>query len=433
MIPKLITSDSFEYNDPSVSLVRFYSRGLDRGSLRKTAGHNVFEQFLQSFEPPKNRVVIHVLAVGDEEYYGPNRNCDAFSREDNRTAHSTFKDMGYVFRAHDHDDPLKAVGDVIATAHNENMSRIELLLGLDPARCPKEVQAVENGEDVPVSMGTAQDYDVCSYCKHKARTAKEHCVHIKKHLGKVAEDGTKIYMHNPRPKYFDISLVHKPADRIAYMLRKVAAESGVDVLGGHQLAEMFGYSPMDFHKLAAMRRVASIIKDVPCELQGMVSPRKLSKDARAELVKKAQIHGVEKLLSFLSENRFLLSPSDFGALVGVEDEDACDCAAHQYSDFNSLMDDPSTMQVFEPQTVSTPVGLSPDTLQELIGSTSMDAGPVQKRIIIISMEPKSSIKTANADPSFLKGFADLYNGYRLSFGLQHANDSRLLRDLAATF
>lgn len=433
MIPKLITSASFEYSDPAVSLVRFHRRGLDASSLLKTAGHNVFEPFLQSFTPPKDRVVIHVLAVGDDEYYGPNRNCDGFSREDNKTAHKTFKELGYVFRGHKHDDPLKAVGDVIATAHHDSMSRIELLLGLDPSKCPKEVQAIETGGDVPVSMGTAQDYDVCSFCGNKAKTSKMHCDHIKKFLGHVAGDGTKIYMKNPNPKYFDISLVHKPADRIAYMLRKVANELGTEVVGGHQLAEAYGWSPADFHKLAGMRRIASIIKNVPCAIQGVGAPRRLNEDTRLELVKKAQIHGVENLLSFLTQNKMLLSPSDFGSVMGIDDGNACECAARDHSSLEEVLENNQTMDVFDPRTLTTPIQFSPDSHRDLMESSSMEEQPIRKRVIIISMEPRAAIKTANADPSFLKGFADLYTGYRISFGLQHAGDNRLLRDLATTF
>jgi hypothetical protein len=325
------------------------------------------------------------------------------------------------------------VGDVIATSHNANMSRIELLLGLDIGKCPKEIQAVENGEDVPVSMGTAQDYDVCSYCGNKAKTSKMHCEHIKKFLGHVAGDGTKIYMKNPKPKYFDISLVHKPADRIAYTLRKIAHEQGTDIVGGHQLAEAFGWCPADFHKLASMRRIATIVKDVPCSIQGTAAPRRLREANKKELVKKAQIHGIENLLSFLTQNKFLLSPGDFGSLVGAQDPDVCERAASENSDLGSLLDDRETLQVFDPRTISTPIDFSDDLMQDLRSSASMEDEPVRKRVLIISIQPASSVKTANADPAFMRGFADLYNGYRMSFGLQHSDNPRLLRDLAATF
>ena len=432
MIPKLITNESFQYDDPITSLIRFHSRGVDTDSLKKIANHNVFEPFLADYKPPSDRVVIHVLAVGDEEFYGPNRNCDAFSREDNVTAHKTFKELGYVFRGHKHNDPLKAVGDVIATAHNDKMSRIELLLGLDPAKCPKEVQAVENGDDVPVSMGTAQDYDVCSLCGNKAKTKKQHCSHIKKFLGHVAADGTKIYMKNPKPKYFDISLVHKPADRIAYTLRKVAAESDT-VIGGHELAEIFGWEPAGFEKMAAMRRVASIIKDVPAHIRKGTVPFRLSPSGQQDLVKQAQIHGVEQLLSFLTHNQFLLSPGDFGAVLGA-DPDTCDCAVEEFSQPEALCDDRQTIQAFDSPPPAVPLNLPGDLMQELASKTSMEEAPVRKRMLIISISPAPVTKVAGiVDPAFMRGFADLYNGYRMAFATNHFSHPGVVRDVAATF
>jgi len=433
MIPKLITSNSFDYKDPSVSLVRFHRGGVDRDTLRKTASHNVFEEFLRDYKPPKDRVVIQVLAVGDDEFYGPNRNCDGFSREDNKTAHKTFKDLGFVFRGHQHDDPEKAVGDVIHTAHNGPMSRIELLLGLDPEKCPKEVQAVENGEDVPVSMGTAQDYDVCSYCGNQAKTAKDHCEHIKKHLGHVAEDGSKIYMKNPNPKYFDISLVHKPADRIAYTMRKIAMESGTEAIGGHQLAEIYGWNPAGFEKAAAMRRIASIVKDVPGTIRKATSPTRISADNRKELVKQAQIHGAESLISHLTERKLMLSPGDLGEVLGA-DGDTCEQAVDECKTCDKLYDDEQTMKVFDGKPSTTPIHMSDDLNHDLKANASMESAPVKRRMLIASISPGISKKTASVvDPSFMRGFADLYNGYRVSFALHHQSDSALLRDVAATF
>jgi len=111
----------------------------------------------------------------------------------------------------------------------------------------------------------------------KAPTAADHCGHIKTMLGQLLDDGRKVYMKNPKPKYFDISLVFKPADRIAYTLKKVAA-AGHGVIGGHDLAEIYGLQAVGSDpKYATLKALAAMRKEIlpasrrsdlmPCSLE----------------------------------------------------------------------------------------------------------------------------------------------------------------------
>lgn len=72
-------------------------------------------------------------------------------------------------------------------------------------------------------------YDVCSICGNKARKASDYCDHIRREKRKVYEDGKQAYMINYNPTFFDISIVRRRADKIAYVLSKVASESGQSI------------------------------------------------------------------------------------------------------------------------------------------------------------------------------------------------------------
>lgn len=66
-------------------------------------------------------------------------------------------------------------------------------------------------------------FDVCSICGNKAKKASDYCTHIRHDKKKIYPDGKQPYMINYNPTFFDISIVRRRADRIAYVLSKVAS------------------------------------------------------------------------------------------------------------------------------------------------------------------------------------------------------------------
>jgi intein/homing endonuclease len=809
MISKVINSTSFDYGDPAVSLVKFHRQGIDSGSLRKIAGTTgVFHDFLKDFKPPKNQTVVHILAVGDEEKFGPNRNADAFNEADNKKAHPLFKKIGNVFKNHKNTDPKLAVGEVHATAHNDVMSRIELLVGLDHMKCAKEVDAVEKGEDPAFSMGcftaghfvtmdngttklledvvvgdrvithlgnrsavtalsrklytgklfrfdartlnpieatgnhpffvlrreharkgstkvyrrkdpaeidagaaewvnandlrigdyfvtpapvdvetddyvtpalarflgyycaeghlrmtpegrycsitltcnvadqavkevpelcraldidstkvhfrpsdvtdkcvsiviadpwlayqchlhcgklaktkrlspelmtwelelqklflgayisgdgcvmragswqpgslsistastalrdqvvsllnriggicgynvithragvgksvhatteyqaymsprdarllvgytdklidhaykekgqrggkrfrvgdciytpidsivtrevidapvfnlevepdnsylisgiavhnSMQDYDVCSLCKHKAPTAKQHCVHIRTKLGMVTDDGQKIYMQNPDPNFFDISLVYKPADRIAYSLRKVAAEN--DVIGGHELAAELGWDDMDLEKTAMKRTLASLSKQIPVTVKGVVAPKRVAEKTAGELRKFAAAYGTDQVLGYLSQRDCILHPQDFGALIGMQDTSLCKAAVDSHDGLGIIMGDNVKLGGFDAPAYQERIPFTPDVEGDLQVACSLASTPANHRVVGSMLAPQEKLAAVNGPEH--QGFAALYAYYKLAWAQQHADRHGLLQTLAATF
>ena len=84
---------------------------------------------------------------------------------------------------------------------------------------------LENGQLPEVSMGCKVPFDVCSICKNKAKHPRFYCEHLKPGNMLKTDDktGKVAYAINDFPKFFDLSFVHRGADRSSGTLMKVAS------------------------------------------------------------------------------------------------------------------------------------------------------------------------------------------------------------------
>jgi len=178
--------------------------------------------------------------------------------------YKTFETFGHNYRHHKNKDPKKAVGKVLKAFWNPSMHRVELLIDLDDAKAPDLAERIANGEYPPVSMGTKVPYDVCAICLNRAPTRAQYCDHLKFQMREVI-NGVKVAALNPRPKFFDISWVFKPADPIAYMMKKVAEDSPYELIGGSQAGEYLG--EMEERKLAAHKLgvIDKVVQGIPVD------------------------------------------------------------------------------------------------------------------------------------------------------------------------
>ena len=261
---KVINPGSWDFGIQAAEMVKISSKGLinhDLSSLVKRAGAD-FADKVKHIKLAKDQIPVHLIAMGATEAYGPNRNGDGFKEAALKDHHPTFVKFAKHYRHHKNKDPDKSYGQVKASHYNEHMRRVELLVALNGTKeaaekhggfvADKELEKLESGKDLPVSMACKIAYDVCSGCGNKAKTRKEYCTDdtcryggCKDNLTKVAADGHILHVDNPHPTFFDISSVFRPADRIAYgttadYLQKAA--SG-EILGGAALAEAFGIVP----------------------------------------------------------------------------------------------------------------------------------------------------------------------------------------------
>ena len=163
--------------------------------------------------------------VVDVAVHNCNRNADSFPKEACEKYYDTFVKHGHVFRHHRNKDPEKAIGTIKAAAYNSDMGRIELFIHADKEKAAPELERLEKEGEIPFSMATTVPYDVCSLCGAMRKSAgdESECEHVRDHLGEQFDDGRKVFTKNTEPKFFDISFVGRPADRIAWNLKVASA------------------------------------------------------------------------------------------------------------------------------------------------------------------------------------------------------------------
>lgn len=181
---------------------------------------DAFPEWSLRGDPPPADVVAHLESEQFRRHYGP------YTPPLGRYGHQTFVTDAKGYILHANTDPTRAVGDVVASAYNEHMHRVELVLFLYEARDPEGVRMIRAGEPTPFSMGAKLPFDVCSICFKPARNRSQYCEHTSKQLNQILADGRKVFTFNWFPRFFDISRVRRPADRSAWALRKVAACGG---------------------------------------------------------------------------------------------------------------------------------------------------------------------------------------------------------------
>lgn len=301
---KIIVPGSYTFDDPIIQEVTLSRRGIldGKSAFEKRACVEILRDlpFLRE-KVASDETLIHMLAIGATEDYGANRNGDGFRRVTCEQSHPTFVKHAWFYRNHKNKDPRKSYGRLVKSAWNEPMRRVELLVALNStdaaarrnggllADC--EMEKLAAGKDIPVSMACHVPYDVCSYCGNKAPTTKHYCLGtyqgghckaggLRDNIGALVEiDGGIHQLHadNPNPRFFDISHVFRPADRIAYVtgvLEKAAAAHG-QVIKSAELAKEIGVTVpfelmIDNSQPVAVRRLLKVayqLADIENEIE----------------------------------------------------------------------------------------------------------------------------------------------------------------------
>ena len=148
-------------------------------------------------------------------------------------------------------------------------------------------------------------FDVCSICGNKAKKASDYCTHIRQDKKKIYPDGKQPYMINYNPTFFDISIVRRRADRIAYVLSKVAS---ADASIGNYMADEFENLDKSYIPYAPEPEEA-VFDWVEPEVEkaaSIVSPRSATLQEKIAMIKrinsgavKVMNEGVQKLLPAL--------------------------------------------------------------------------------------------------------------------------------------
>ncbi len=382
---KLIVPGSQNLDVAVFSLVKTAGgrlRGTDLLNFEKRAGSQLVDQ-MRNVRLQPGEVPIHMIAIGATEYYGPNRNGDGFKEAACENYHDTFvtkpltRSGAYWYRNHQNKDTHKSYGTVKMSAYNRAMHRVELIVALNETKeaaerngglvADLELEKLANDREIGVSMACRVPYDVCSGCRHRARTRAEYCTErtckyggLSRNITKVAADGHVLHADNPTPNFFDISNVHQPADRIAYVLGHTKAAGAV--LGGAAMAEAAGvghalelhencHDPVVVEQLKLAYRLAEIEERVARDPLALAGDLNRAFDPKTRGILATHVPAFkeagkrDRMLNALAAERVLLTPVEFFSLAAGDDREkvaalAADVSRHLPGIYRRLIADP---------------------------------------------------------------------------------------------
>jgi hypothetical protein len=458
-------------------MIDVHSRGVDSTWMQKRAAAGVFKGM--DIKPEKDHSYIHLIAMGDTDYYGFNRNGDGFMKDactvnipepedgkthqlkiacGNITRHNTFEKHARVYRNHVNKRVEDACGDVTKSAHNDDMHRVELIIKVANKDWEDDLHKLASGSDLPFSMSCRVPYDYCSFCGHKAANRTQYCDHAKYHMTEMHKSGHQFGVYNDYMDYFDISKVVVPADRIAYGLLKAASENDlvaslsldpnapIKVSGAELSEHMVLYPPSAddmivpnglADKIATLRKLSEIEKEIEAigsgnpdietmALNPSVCPS-LSDDDVQELSPRSRLMDV---LGGLSDCKISLSLRDFLRLIlgdsYTDVEHAVpEAEANMPGMFGKMLSDPMGSLKdtdFEMGDKTLPLSVR-RVINKLTSSHSIDSEPVKKRVTVMVLRGGKPSNIVNPDELEKRGavsklaerLSKTYAVYKLAF------------------
>jgi len=185
--------------------------------VKSAASSAISAKLMSDNKPDDDHFGIHLIAMGSQEKYGFNRNGDGWPEKGLRARHKTFVTNGHLFEEHRNSHPKLKIGDVKASAYNDDMDRVELIVHANKKKAAAAYETAKAGKPLSFSMSAKVPHDVCSVCDNKAKGSKNYCVHLKQSMCQYLPKFKKFaFAINDHPTFFDISQVKNPADRIAH-------------------------------------------------------------------------------------------------------------------------------------------------------------------------------------------------------------------------
>ena len=433
---KLIT---FQGQDDSGNV--FVQAIQPASGLTKVANHSSLtpeiKSHISSIKPDAEHIYVLVNALGAGEYYGSNINGDYFEEHELRPTESTelhgyksFLNSG-IYRHHKNKDRAVSMGQVVCACYNNVMHRVELILKINKAKAAEVghsdlLRKLESGGNPAVSMGCKVKYDVCSICGHKSKTRADYCEHARGMMGRIMPDGRKVFVYNPKPRFFDISFVVVGADRTSYAMAKVAslspqlsadAADEADLRDGPLLERLRT-------KVASKRKISAILKEIP-SLSAKVMPgiSRSEPDLGRGVIDELAKHPLERALTSTSAAGIVLKPREYQRLILIKIRRRP--LADKLDRLGISL--PHSSQVDRGVQFGRPMDYSPSlgrVLRGVIPERSAFSPVVTKRITIIRMRPSHSspapLSKVGSDNSLsaeekalLRTVSAGYNGYRV--------------------
>lgn len=434
---KFTSNNDFDFHIESVQLLR------DSGSqLTKRAS----AKELLKYSKTKDQEDLHLIALGAYEGTGYNRNGDAFTEADCRKNHTYFSRANRAVHRHHKNKPADPkFGNIKAAAYNEPMKRIELIVGLDRDKCADILDEQEKTGNTNWSMASKQAYDICSWCGHKAKTDKDRCEHIPSHLGEINKTGEMCGMVNPDPRWFEISYVRRPADRIGMSLGKMASDSAIKPMLPKDYLQIYGdiYVPDDLYiskkasdKRDLIKKLAELEKHVEGISQGHASNSRdqfihqhaaklnASPGVQPDVMDHLRQMEPSQVLKTLADQGIIFKPEDFAKYLfdnRVSDQHVQGAKTHlphMYSNLEESNDtEVANNEKFEPSSDGSraPAELK-NTAHKMHGEHSLFGKPAMHRQMLAhgdhQLHPHNSHMQSKV--GFDKAFAKQYAAYKLA-------------------
>lgn len=382
--------ESFDFGMPSVELIGVGSKGLDKTAMVKRA--SAFDDVVSKLEKKANRTYLHVITTGAFEQYGPNKNGDAWCGthmihtaphpENSKTAtvhfdgglskyhDDTYMKGGAVYQEHQTKRAgVEPSGEIICARYNDDMHRGELIIAVDTDKWSDRLQKKASGQDIYLSIGADVPYDTCMICHRQAKTASQHCEHFTHNRNRLYKCGHVSCVMNDVPSFYDISGVNVPADKIAFVLQKVASGEDYDSIIKTANYSVVSRPPMPFGKSAA---ILSKLSKMEKQIQGLVESTSPDleafdedKEDKDNFILKVENYPSDEVIASCNRKGILLSPELFFKLIGKECEDENDKQCFSLCSNSSCGDMSCMMQELE----------EADDLNDILSDGSFDSKP----------------------------------------------------------
>ena len=460
MIKKRVQPESFDFGIPPVEIVNVGSKGLDKQAMVKRA--SAFDDIYDKIEKKANRAYLHVITTGAFEKFGANSNGDAWNGDyldwefpypedpQRKTAHfdgglkkyhdTTYMKGGKVYQEHQTESSgAQPSGEVIAARFNEPMKWGELLIAVDTDKWRDRLQKKASGKDIYLSIGASVPSDCCVLCGRIAKTANQHCDHFKKARGQLFDCGKVASVMNDSPSFYDISGVDVPADRIAFVLRKMASVPGT-MAKEASLDAIMSYGTRRPILLTKAASLLSKLAEMEKRIQGLVEgdkdidleAYKDDDEAKKDFILRVENYPADEVIDSANRKGILLSPGMLFKILGGDLEDGellSSCGDDSCGDMSCMMqeleedEDRNTELLdgsFDQHTVP---DLRLDNILDMFAPEFSATTPaIQAKIIKITVSPrehKKQEKKAAFNPQAEEALRKTYARYLISFAAQN--------------
>ena len=466
MLYKQTLPESFDFGVPSVDIIGVGSKGLDKTAMIKRA--SAFDDVLEKLEKKANRTYLHVITTGAFEEYGPNANGDgwngaSFTLEppypENKKVASivldgglskyhddTYMKDGAVYQEHQTKSAgVDPSGEVICARYNPMMKRGELLIAVDTGKWATRLQKKASGHDIYLSIGASVPHDICTICGRHAKTASQHCEHFTKHRGELYDCGKVACVMNDQPSFYDISGVDVPADRIAFVLQKVASGATTKEATLEAMMSKGTRRPLLLNKAASL---LSKLSKLEKKVQGIVegddaidlTPFMDDEDAQNDFIICIKRYPSDEVIDSCNRKGILLSPGMLFKILGNDCEDEAGCQMLEACDDDCCGDLSCMMQELEDdedqntilldgsfdQTM--PVDLTLDSiLDRFVPEFGVSDPVINAKVIRITItdrpRPRKQHKVATINKYAQEALRRTYARYLISFAAQNDTET----------